>query len=170
MSTATKCLVLNTLPLTKAKRRSLAETYDCYFDMAKELKGYIEGCVPTRKELHEVTYQRYRGYGIPAQLVISARVYAWNQRKHKGSKKVTVRFDRRLHSFKQSKRGNPILSLRCLNERIGIPIAQDGAYSRFREHLDDGWEVTSVIMTSKLRFYAVLAKEFGEPEALPNVL
>ncbi|MFQ6136629.1 MAG: RNA-guided endonuclease InsQ/TnpB family protein [Candidatus Hydrothermarchaeales archaeon] len=170
MSMTTKSLVMNTLTLTKEKRRSLTETYDCYFDMAKELRGYIERRVPTRKELHEATYQRFRERGIPAQLVISARIYAWNQRKHNGSKSVTVRFDKRLHSFKETRRRNPILSVRCLNARIGVPIARDGAYSRFREHLDDGWDVTSVIMTSKLSFYAVLAKEFEEPKAPQNVL
>ncbi|MFQ6137180.1 MAG: hypothetical protein ACE5PM_08380, partial [Candidatus Hydrothermarchaeales archaeon] len=121
-----KCLGFNVLEPTKVKQNALSQTYDVYFGMVEELGGYIQENIPTRKEVHESFYYPFRGLGIPAQLVISARVYAWNQRRRNGSKnkKVTVRFDRRLHSFKQSKRGNPILSVRCLNTRIGVPIAQ----------------------------------------------
>jgi transposase len=84
--------------------------------------------------------------------------------------RVTVRFDKRMHSFKTTKKGNPVLFLRCLDARIGIPIAKDGTYDRLREHLHDGWRMTSAIMTSRLRFYATLSREFEKPEPIPNIL
>lgn len=173
MAGVQKCLSLNILPLTNIKRKALSQTYNSYFELVnKTLEVKRENPKLTQTQLHHLTYKSFREqYELPAQLVISARIYAWNVRKQNVShKKVSVRFDKRLFSFKKTKRNNPVLSVRCNNSRIGIPIAQDGAYERFNQHLNDAWNVCSIIMTNKFRFYAVLNKEFPEPKLMPNVL
>lgn len=168
-----KCLGLNVLPLTNIKQKALSQTYNSYFELVnKTLEVKRKNPKLTQVQLHHQTYDLFREqYKLPAQLVISARVNAWNIRKQNGRRKrISVRFDKRLFSFKETKRGNPILSIRCNDSRIGLPIAKDGAYDRFNQHLNDAWSVSSIIMTNKHRFYAVLNKEFPEPQPMPNVL
>ena len=60
-----------------------------------------------------------------------------------GISKCVVRFDKRLFSFKETKRGNPalILSLRLNYKRIGLPISRDGAYQRLQENFRDGGDL-----------------------------
>jgi len=40
----------------------------------------------------------------------------------------------------ETERGNPILSIGAMKERIGIPLARDGGYTRFAQAASDGWE------------------------------
>ena len=82
--------------------------------------------------------------------------------------RCVVRFDKRLFSSSETKRGNPVVSLRTNQERIAIPINRDGAYKRFLEHVEDGWTATSIIMKQNLRFLVVLKKESPEPSIRPN--
>jgi len=129
-------LPLNLLEPTKAKERLLRETYALFFNMVREALGYV-GDVKSRAELHEKTYEKFRGrYDVASQLIIEATSYAWSVRKNVDEDigKCVVRFDRRLFSFKETKRGNPVLSLRLIHERIGIPISRDGAYRRLQQH------------------------------------
>ncbi|MEW6070170.1 MAG: transposase, partial [Candidatus Thermoplasmatota archaeon] len=173
MTGVQKCLSLNVLPLTKVKQNSLSKTYSSYFELVnKTLDVKKQNPKLTQNQLHSLTYKFFREqYKFPSQLIISARVTAWDIRKQKGEhKRVAVRFDKRLFSLRETKRNNPILSLRCNNSRIGIPIAQDGAFEHFQQHLNNAWDVTSIIMTKNFRFYAVLTKEFPEPKPMPNVL
>jgi len=65
-----KCLPLNLLQSTKAKRRLLRETYRTFFSIVKEALNHI-GDVGSRAQLHRETYERFRGrYGVASQLVI----------------------------------------------------------------------------------------------------
>ena len=157
-----KCLPLNLLKPTKRKERLLRETYRTFFSMVREALGHV-GDVRSRAELHSETYDKFRGkYEVASQLIIEATSYAWSVRKTVEGRigKCVVRFDRRLFSFKETGRGNPVLSLRLNKARIGLPISQDGAYRRLQEHLKDGWRLASVIMKRDLRFLAVLRKAF----------
>ncbi|MDI6807075.1 MAG: hypothetical protein QMD14_04705, partial [Candidatus Aenigmarchaeota archaeon] len=150
MAGVIKSLSLNMLPLTNIKQKTLSQTYNSYFELVnRTLEVKRKNPKLTQVQLHHLTYNTFRKqYKLPAQLIVSARVNAWNIRKQKGvRKRVCVRFDKRLFSFKKTKRNNPILSIRCNNSRIGLPIAQDGAYQRFQQHLNDGWNVSSIIMT-----------------------
>jgi IS605 OrfB family transposase len=163
-------LPLNLLEPTKAKRRVLKQTYESLFNIVREALGYV-GDVRSRAELHNRTYEKFRGkYNVASQLVIEATSYAWSIRKtvEEDVGKCVVRFDSRLFSFKQTKRGNPVLSLRLSYERIGVPISQDGAYQRLQNHLEDGWKVTSIIMKRNLSFLVVLSKDFPEPSYRPD--
>jgi IS605 OrfB family transposase len=163
-------LPLNLLQPTRAKERLLKQTYEAFFSMVKEALGCVSD-VGSRAELHNKTYEKFRGkYDVASQLVIEATSYAWSMRKtlDEDIGKCVVRFDKRLFSFKQTNRGNPVLSLRLNHERIGFPISQDGAYQRLQMHLKDGWKITSIMMKRNLKFLAVLSKDFPEPPYKPN--
>jgi IS605 OrfB family transposase len=163
---------LNLLEPTKAKERLLSEAYQKFFSVVKDALGCVGG-VKSRAELHKKTYAVFRSrHSVASQLIVEATSYAWSVRKtvDEGIRRCVVRFDKRLFSFKQTKRGNPVLSLRVSSERIGIPIRRDGAYRRLQEHLNDGWKITSIIMKRDLSFLAVLSKDFPEPEGRENWL
>jgi len=165
-----KCLVLNVLEPTGAKKKLLRETYRTFFSIVKEALGFLDG-VKGRRQLHGMTYGTFMDeHRVASQLVIEATSHAWSIRKTigEGIHKCVVRFDQRLFSFKETKRGNPVLSLRLNHERIGLPIRQDGAYKRLQGHIEDGWRVTSIIMKWNIRFLAVLSKNLPEPINRPN--
>jgi len=165
-----KCVVLNVLEPTKAKRSLLQETYQVFLNIVKEALKASNG-VRSRAELHEATYRAFMNkYRVASQLVIEASSYAWSNRKTIDTEpeKCVVRFDKRLFSFKQTKRGNPVLSLKLNHERIGLPISQDGAYQRLKQFLRDGWKLTSIIMKRNIRFLAVLSKAMPKPALRPN--
>ncbi|MGQ9469818.1 MAG: RNA-guided endonuclease TnpB family protein, partial [Nitrososphaerales archaeon] len=165
-----KCLVLNVLEPTKAKKRLLRESYQTFFCIVREALRASNG-VRSRTELHESTYRAFmNGQCVASQLVIEATSYAWsNRRIIKGKpNKCVVRFDKRLFSFKRTKRGNPVLSLRLSHIRTGLPISQDGAYQKVQEHLKQGWKLTSILMKRNLSFIAILSKAMPEPIIRPN--
>jgi hypothetical protein len=118
-----KCLVLNLLEPTKGKKRALRETYRTFFSIVKQaLKA--SNAVRNRGQLHQTTYWAFMNdYHVASQLVIEATSYAWNQRKTVNGDvhKCVVRFDGRLFSFKETKRGNSVLSLHMNRKRIGLP-------------------------------------------------
>jgi len=160
--TMQKCLVLNTLPLTEVKRAKLRETYCSFIQMARECFELVKARkVWSGVELHRLIYKEHRQrFGAAAQLVCEAQRYAWGVRKTANQiNRVVVRFDRRLFGLKTTRRGNPALSIRTNSERVGLPIAQDGAWQRLKAHLDAGWEISSVIMKSNLKFLAVLRRD-----------
>lgn len=155
---------LNLLEPTRTKEKLLRETYASFLGIVKEALGFLGG-VKSRAELHKRTYDVFRGkYDVASQLAIEATSYAWSIRKTADEDvgKCVVRFDKRLFSLKETKRGNPALSLRLNDKRVGIPIRQDGAYRRLQQHLKDGRGVTSIIMRRDLKFLAALSKESPE--------
>lgn len=68
-----------------------------------------------------MTYRQMRERGIAAQLIEQARTIAWKGRKNGEPQKCIVRFDKRLFSLSETKRGNPVLSLRLMRKRMGLP-------------------------------------------------
>ncbi|MEM4157382.1 MAG: transposase [Candidatus Methanomethylicaceae archaeon] len=165
-----KTVTLNVLEPTKAKKRLLKETYQTFLNIVNDALGFLDG-VKSRGELHEATYSTFmKEHHVASQLVIEATSYAWSIRKNINGnvRKCVVRFDRRLFSFKETRRGNPVLSLRLKHERIGLPISRDGAYNRLQEHLKEGWKVTSVIMRRNFSFLAILSKPAPKPKMRAN--
>jgi len=168
-----KCLVLNVLPLTGVKRGKLLETYGSFLRMVRECFALVKsGRAKSGAELHRLTYYGHRQrFGVAAQLVCEACQCAWSARKTADRiNRVSVRFDRRLFGLKTTRRGNPTLSVRVNSERIGLPVAQDGAWQRLQAHLEAGWEISSVIMRHDLKFLAVLRKDDPPKRETPNVL
>ncbi|WXG44247.1 MAG: transposase [Promethearchaeati archaeon SRVP18_Atabeyarchaeia-1] len=167
-----KCLPLNLLEPTGKKRRILRKTYATYLEMVRGVLCSLGGA-KSRGQLHRKTYARLRAeHNIASQLVIEATSHAWSIRKtaSRGVEGCIVRFDSRLFSFKQTKRGNPVLALRTSAERIGLPLSRDGAYQRLQAHLSQGWKLTSIIMKRGLRFLAALSKEMPASQVRRNWL
>jgi putative transposase len=160
-----KCLPLNLLEPTRKKRGLLRKTYSTYLGIVKEALCSLDG-VKSRAELHSKTYPRLRAeHNIASQLVIEATSHAWSIRKTAGKnvERCIARFDARLFSFKQTKRGNPVLSLRANTARIGLPVSNDGAYRRLQTHLAQGWMLTSIIMMRSMRFLVAISKTMPTP-------
>jgi IS605 OrfB family transposase len=167
-----KCLPLNLLEPTKYKGKLLRETYMAYLAIVKEVLSSLDG-VRSRGQLHNKTYKKLRGkHGIASQLVIEATSYAWSIRKtaEDDVRLCVVRFDRRLFAFSETRRGNPVLTLRTNTKRIGFPVRRDGAYLRLHVHVAQGWELTSIIMKSSQRLLAVVSKETPIPLTRVNWL
>jgi IS605 OrfB family transposase len=162
-----KCLILNLLKPTMKKIRMLRKTYATYLSVVKEALRSLDG-VKSRAALHNRTYARLRAeHNIASQLVIEATSHAWSIRKTAGNgvMQCVVRFDARLFSFKQTKRGNPVLTLRTNTERTGLPLSSDGAYRRLQAHLSQGWKLTSIIMKRNMRFLVTVSMDIPAPTA-----
>ncbi|HID90836.1 TPA: hypothetical protein EYP44_02625, partial [Candidatus Bathyarchaeota archaeon] len=108
-----KCIQVNVLSPTRVKERELVETYRIYYSMVQTLGRSLKDHERiARRELHRRTYSEMReAFQVPSQLAISARVYAWNLRKHRIDrlKRISVRFDRRPFRLAETGRGNPVL-------------------------------------------------------------
>jgi IS605 OrfB family transposase len=162
-----KCLPLNLFEPTRTKRRLLRETYDVFLSIVREALSFVDG-VKSRGQLHNKTYEKLRGkYNVASQLVIEATSYAWSIRKRRAAdrsvEKCVVRFDRRLLSFSETERGNPVLTLRANTQRIGLPVSRDGAYQRLQAHIAHGWELTSIILKRSMRLLVTLSKQIPAP-------
>ncbi len=171
--TLRKCLPLNTLVLTERKNRSLRQTYQTFRTIAIEARQIMKQHHPqSRRQLHTLTYKAFRTrFPIASQLIIEATSYAWSRRNsERRTDNVVVRFDLRLHSFKRTWKGRAILALRSNYERIFLPLAKDGSYSRLLEHLKRGWRVSSIVMKDNLRLFAVIARDEPTPVQGSNVL
>lgn len=166
-----KAIKINTLPLTKSKLRSLGECRESYSGVVVELYNVLQHEALTQTQLHHKTYTDLRkSTGLPSQLIISARCYAFQRRKHNCPKHVMVRFDKRLFSLKSTSVGTPVISVRTNAKRIYIPVKHDGAWKRIQSHVNSGWNITSIILTKSLRFQAILSREVVAPNPLPNVM
>jgi len=164
-----KCLSLNILPLTDTKQRKLQQTYDTVKEIATIC---FKTEAKSRLQLHRNLYPILtKKYPISAQLILEALFYGWNAKKTADQiKDVIVRFDQNISSFRETSRGNPVVTVRTNNERIGLPIRQDGAYHRFLAHVADDWQVTSIFMKRNGSFLACLKKDMPNPPTRPNVL
>ena len=163
-STLRKCIPINILLPTARKTRSLRETYQTFRAIAVGAWKILERHHPrSRGQLHDLTYEEFRTkFPTASQLVIEATSYAWSRRKsQRRISNVVVRFDRRLHSFRQTKKNRPVLALRLNHERVALPLAMDGAYYRLLEDQRNGWRVSSIVMKRDLHLLAAL--ELDEP-------
>ena len=167
---------LNIIELTKAKSGILSDLFD-------EYNGCCSACFEywnlhrgiTQTSLHHATYRIFRqAYKLPSQLVISARVTAWNRRKiTKKIKRVPVRFDNRTFSYKQTPRGNPIICISVPYGRAALPVAQDGTFRRFKQCIREGYFFNSVLLVKRHnRFFlhVVMQKDFPIPRIRPNTI
>jgi IS605 OrfB family transposase len=167
-----KCLPLNLLEPTRKKRGMLRKTYTTYLGIVREALCSLDG-VKSRAQLHNRTYTRLKTrYQIASQLIIEATSHAWSIRKTAGNgvERCVVRFDARLFSFKETRRGNPVLTLRGNSRRIGLPLSIDGAYQRLQAHLSQGWKLTSIIMKKSMRFLVAISRIMPDPHVRCNWL
>ena len=161
------------LPLTGGKRSELSALFSEYLSVANEALSALKSeRPPSNTELHHLTYARIRKKSkLPAQLVCAAQQEVWAKRRHKISKfkRLPVSYNvSRSGSLKQTKRGNPILSIVTLNGRLGLPIAQDGAWQRFNRLLGDGWTFTEFKLLNLKMVRVTLRREFEVAEPTPD--
>jgi IS605 OrfB family transposase len=167
-----KCLPLNLLKPTSVKKNILRKTYATFLSVVREVLSSVDG-VTGRGQLHRKTYMKLKDkYNIASQLLIEATSYAWSARKTVDGdvRQCVVRFDKRLFSFSETNRGNPVLTLRTNDQRIGLPLSRDGAYHRLQVHMASGWELTSVIMKRNQDLFAALSKPTPKPQPRSNWL
>jgi IS605 OrfB family transposase len=163
---------LNLLPLTDSKHRKLQDTYSVFKTLASTTLDAIKREKPnTYTQLHHLLYAKNKANHVASQLVEEAQRYAWQRRKVASKiEHPTIRFDKRLFSWKTTKHGHPVFSVRTNHERLGLPIQRDGAYVRLQVHLADGWVATSVLMTRRYRFLVLLKKPPPTLQVTENVV
>lgn len=148
-----KTLELNLLSLTNSKDARLSDLLDAYRSASNELWEVLDFWdeipdVPvklTRYNLQHLVYRSFKAkYGLQAQHLVelvkdvyTCRNKAWRHINNHVSFNIP-----RSGGFKTSKRGNPLVSVATLGKRMGLPIAQDGAYKRFQEHLEAEYTTT----------------------------
>lgn len=137
---AVKAVELNLLPPSAAKQSALAALFSEYLRTANEVLSTLKTTRPhSSTRLHHLTYAGIRLKSrLPAQLVCAARQDAWAKRQHNIAmfKRLPISYNvPRSGSLKMTQRGNPILSIATLRDRLGLPIAQDGAWRRLGQLL-----------------------------------
>jgi IS605 OrfB family transposase len=168
-----KAVGVNLLPLTGTKQDKLSSLFSEYLSIANEVLSVLKSERPrSSTKLHHLTYSKIRKKSkLPAQLVCVARQEVWAKRKHKIAKfkHLPVSYNvPRSGSLKQTKRNNPILSIATLDGRLGLPIAQDGAWRRFNQLLGDGWTFTEFKLLNLKMVRVTLRREFEVAEPTPD--
>lgn len=113
----------------------------------------------SRKALREATYYHLKDkYAVASQLIIETTGYVWCQRKTLMQKpnRYSVRFDTRLFSFKQTARGNSMLSLQLNHQRVGLDSHRDKVTSlNLAKRVNWDFGEKSVVQGSPLGIAAV---------------
>jgi len=150
MTEEVRTVVLNALPLTKAKEEKLNNL------LAKCIEGteyllaalsYMEiyGDKLSRYELQKKTYEYLKNeIGLPSQIIIDLTKDVFASSAFRFSKYSIPYNVPRSGRLSHTKNGNPVMSISIAQrQRIGIPIEQDGAWARFNEILKDGYTWTA---------------------------
>ena len=164
-----KCIPLNVVPLTLAKQTKLQATYDTIKNIAQA--SFLTEANSHSEAFHKLYHGFRKQYGISGQLILSGIRYGYIAKNNSDQiKEILVHFDQNASSFRETQRGNPVVTVRTNDERIGLPIRQDGAYHRMLAHMADGWAVGSVLMKRDKSFLVCLKKDLPDPPVRPNVL
>ncbi|RLG36167.1 MAG: hypothetical protein DRN91_08630, partial [Candidatus Alkanophagales archaeon] len=159
-----KALKLNLLPLSRKKKRLLSELFNSAVACCNDILSIAKSANPENFAiLHTTSYPIIRRkYSLHSQILVDCIHQAWENLKTNpdGFKQVPVRFNiPRSGKFSKTKRGNPVVVFASFNgnDRIALPIKQDGAYTRFVEHLEDGWICTQFRLHKENGHYIVIA-------------
>jgi IS605 OrfB family transposase len=168
-----KAVELNLLPLTGAKQDELSSLFSEYLNIANEILSTLKSKRPrSGTRLHHLTYASIRKKSkLPAQLVCAARQDVWAKREHKIFKfgRLPISYNvPRSGSLKQTKRGNPVLSIATLDGRLGLPVKRDGAWRRFNQLLEDGWTFTEFRLLNFQMVRVTLKRKFEVAEPRPD--
>jgi IS605 OrfB family transposase len=168
-----RAVELNLLPLTGVKQGELSALFSEYLAAANEILSTFKSERPhSSTKLHHLTYSEIREKSkLPAQLVCAARQDVWAKRKHRISKfrRLPVSYNvPQSGSLKRTKRENPIMSVVTLSGRLGLPIAQDGAWRRFSQLLGDGWAFTEFKLLNLQMVRVTLKRKFEVAEPGPS--
>ncbi|MHA1303927.1 MAG: RNA-guided endonuclease InsQ/TnpB family protein [Candidatus Heimdallarchaeaceae archaeon] len=163
--TLKKTLIINCLPLTKRKQDIFSSFFNEYLRVLNlTLKRLPEAKSST--ELHHLTYSIIRKSSfLPSDVIQEARKDVWAKRKtiKNGFKKCSIRLNPRWFKFFKTERGTPCFRVTYSpHKSFVIPVRKDGAYKRFKEHLESEWKTKSItILNSKIAI--CIEKEFPKP-------
>ena len=149
-----KTIKLNILPLTNKKHSQLHELEKQYLKTAEHLSetiywwdGFAD--IPlTRFNLHSFEYKHVKEFSnMQSQIiedVIKDCFASWQNGGVVQSVSIPYNIPRSA-DFKVTKRNNPVISIATFKgyERMGLPIAQDGAWKRLIKFLRKGWKTTA---------------------------
>jgi len=147
-----KSVKLNILPLTSKKEQMLSELEKKWCDGINHLFETLDTWdvfnLPfTRYNLQNLEYnhirKRFNMHSQHAVDMMKDAFTVWQNNGRNGINDAPVSFNiPRSGSFKETKHGNPVVSVSTLNGRTGLPVAQDGAWNRFQSFLKNGWNTT----------------------------
>lgn len=150
-----KTVSLNILPLTNVKEELLTNLEQKWLDGSNhcfETLRYWDAIAPdiplTRYNLHHFEYKHIKKFtGLQSQMVVDLfkNVFTiWKKDKSDFIKNPCISYNiYRSGDMKCTKRNNPIVVVRTLDKRIGLPISQDGVWHRFRQFVKDDWRFTA---------------------------
>jgi len=157
---------LNTLPLTKSKEILVDELRSKYLFCVNEiLSVFKQNYLFTRKELHNLTYDRLRDETkLFSQLVQTCRREVWYRRKKikNGFVKLSPKFESRGFKTFFTGRGTFCIKFSVFeHKKVVVPIKKDRAYQRFDNFLKDGWDFKTIMIVEN-QIKVVLKKDFPE--------
>ncbi|KXB03442.1 hypothetical protein AKJ47_02240 [candidate division MSBL1 archaeon SCGC-AAA261G05] len=143
---------LNLLNLTERKSKLLSELLnvcksagDHLFKTAVYLEVFNKP--ESRFALQEVEYDHIKErFALHSQIIVDLCKDVFTACRNGGLNffKYTIPYNvPRSSKLAETENGNPVISVATLDGRIGLPISQDGAWERFNEFLEDGYEFTS---------------------------
>ena len=179
MTKEVRTVVLNALPLTKAKEEKLKSLLDNCVRGTEYLLAALSymklyGVRLSKYDLQKKTYEYLREtFNTPAQITVDLikDVFAMNN---------SFRFSRYSISYNnprsgrlsETKHGNPVISVvvERTKKRIAIPIAQDGAWTRFNDLESDGytWTAFKIKKSEKKKNWLILISMKKEFEAIES--
>ncbi|GCC10942.1 hypothetical protein IPdc08_00983 [archaeon] len=129
-----KTILLNFLPLT-SKKQNILDTFLAEYLRVLNLTLKQLPNAKSSTELHHLTYSDIRKTSfLPSDIVEEARKDVWAKRKT-----IKERFTR--CSVRLNKRWFKFFTPR---KQFVSPIHMDGGYERFKDFLEDGWEIKSL--------------------------
>jgi len=175
MTEEVRTVALNILPLTKAKEEKLNDLLDSCIQGTEYLLAalsymrlYEEKL--SRYTLQEKTYEYLRqNFSIPAQITVDLIKDVFAMNGSFGFSQYSISYNNpRSGRLSETKKGNPVMSVAiATKKRIGIPIAQDGAWHRFNELVKSGylWTAFKIAKSDKCwKLLISLKNEFATIE------
>ena len=146
-----RTVILNTLPLSKAKEEKLKKLLDSCIQGTEYLLAALSymklyGEKWSRYTLQEKTYEYLReAFSIPAQITVDLIKDVFATNNSFGFSRYSISYNNpRSGRLSKTKNGNPIMSVAiATKKRTGIPIAQDGAWNRFNELVKSDYSWTA---------------------------
>ena len=152
-----RTVVLNTLPLSKAKEENLKKLLDSCIQGTEYILAALSymklyGEKWSRYELQDKTYEYLReSFNIPAQITVDLIKDVFAMNNSFGFSQYSISYNNpRSGRLAKTKNGNPVMSVAiATKKRTGIPIAQDGSWHRFNILVKSGYSWTAFKITKR---------------------
>lgn len=157
--------MLNTLKLSSKKRELLHNFFDEYLRVLNLTLDWLPEA-KSSNELHHLTYSKMRETSfLPSDIIQEARKDVWARRKtiKNGFKRGVIRLSKRWFEFFETEGGTPCFKITYSpRKRFVIPVRFDGAYERFKELLEDDWNIRSIMLLRGMIAVSI-EKKYPEP-------